>query len=89
MRCDPRYDPVAYRATWSKAFADLMVWVVLMVGPLICGGIGPAPMVANSDPSPGPGLSERYRHSSVASGATFDDGLDAKPSDTVADRDRS
>jgi hypothetical protein len=53
MRYDLRYDPVAYGATWSKAVTGLVFWVVLMVGLAIWGGIGPAPMVANSDPSPG------------------------------------
>jgi hypothetical protein len=77
MRYDTvTYRPVAYRATWGKAPTSLMFWVVLLLGLMIYGGIGPALMVAD----PGPGFGERYRHSSVASCAT---------PDAVADRGRS
>ena len=69
-----RYDPVTYRATWGKASAGLMSWVVLVVGLMIHGGIGTALMV--TDPGPG----ERSRHSSVASCAM---------PDALADRGRS
>ena len=83
-----RYDPVAYGVTGSKAFAGLIFWAVLMVGLLIYGGTKPVPVVASSDP--GPGFGERYRHSRVASCATFDNaGFDARASDAGTDRDRS
>jgi len=61
-----RYDPISYRATWGKASSSLMFWVVLLAGLMIYGGIGTALMMDD----PGPGFSERYRHSSVATCAT-------------------
>jgi hypothetical protein len=77
MRYDPvAYRPVAYQATWGKASASLMFWMVLLVGLMIYGGIGTALMVTD----PGPGFGERSRHSSVATCATLD---------TAADRGRS
>jgi len=84
-----RYDPFAYQVTWGKVYAGLMFWAALMVELLIWGSAGTTSIVANSNSSPG--FSERYRHSSVASCATFDGDSDfnAMSSDAVADRNRS